>query len=163
TKTKNSRHLRDTATETRRCPGFRRYDATMDRRNPYQPLSPHSLPEEGDRPLEICLVRGSAVESRHRVHVLACNGAGEVVHRWAHPGLAFQPRSAIKLLQAATWVSRGLEKYWKLGPEELALACASHYAEDYHVRTAEAWLKKLGFGEETLECGSHLPYSTESA
>src|SRR5437868_2817293 len=101
----------------------------MERKNPFLTLSHAGLPPEGDKPLEVCLLRGEAIESRHRVHVMACDAAGSPVHRWGNPDLAFFPRSAIKLPQACTWVSRGFAREFNLGSEELALACASHHAE----------------------------------
>jgi L-asparaginase II len=135
----------------------------MERKNPFLLLNPAPLPGHGDRPLEICLLRGEAIESRHRVHVLVTDSSGEIVHRWGNPDLAFYPRSAVKMMQACTWVSRGFAEEWKLGDEELALACASHYAEPDHVRTATQWLERIGYGEKNLECGAHYPYSEESA
>jgi L-asparaginase II len=135
----------------------------MERKNPFLLLNPAVLPPEGDKPLEICLLRGEAIESRHRVHALVCEADGSIAHRWGNPGLSFYPRSAVKLLQATAWVSRGIEKAWKLGDEELALACASHEGENDHVRVVTSWLEKLGCREKDLECGAHYPYHQASA
>ena len=90
-------------------------------------------------------------------------GDGAVVHRWGNPELSFFPRSSIKLIQAVSWVSRGLDKQWSLSAEELALACASHHGEEFHLRTVSSWLERIGCNEENLGCGAHYPYSLESA
>lgn len=135
----------------------------MDRKNPYIPLESFTLPPEGDKPLEVCLVRGEAVESRHRVHVMVVDAAGETVHRWGKEDLRFFPRSAIKLMQAAAWVSLGIDRTYKLGQEELSLACGSHEGESYHVQKVQAWLGRLGLEEGSLECGAHMPYHLPSA
>jgi L-asparaginase II len=135
----------------------------MERQNPFLILDPAPLPKNGDRPLEVCLIRGEAIESRHRVHVLVCDGGGEEVHRWGNPALAFFPRSAVKLIQASTWVSRGIADSAKVSATELALACASHDGEDDHVKAVTAWLARIGASEVDLECGAHLPYNVESS
>lgn len=135
----------------------------MERRNPFSPMDHLPLPPSGDRPLEVRLVRGEAVESRHRVHAMVCDAAGASVLRWGDPGLAFFPRSSVKLMQAVAWVSEGCGRQIGLGPEELALACASHMGEDVHSRVVEGWLARLGLGEEALECGAHRPYHEASA
>lgn len=134
----------------------------MERRNPFLLLHPSPLPADGDRPLEICLLRGEAIESRHRVHVMVCDAKGKTVHRWGRADLPFYPRSAIKMMQACTWVRRGIEKDAKVNQEELALACASHEGETFHVKTVTQWLEKLGLSEKNLECGAHYPYHVPS-
>ncbi len=135
----------------------------MERQNPFIPLDARSLPPSGPKPLEVVLLRGTAVESRHRVHVHVCEASGEVVHQWGNPDLVFFPRSSIKILQTAAWVSLGNYKQWKIGAKELAIASASHEGEPYHVDLVASWLKQLGLGEEDLECGAHEPYHEPSA
>lgn len=66
-------------------------------------------------------------------------------------------------MQAMPWVRRGFQAKYNLGPEELAMACASHYGEKIHTDLAANWLGKLGLKESDLECGSHIPYDDESA
>jgi L-asparaginase II len=135
----------------------------MERQNPFRPFDPAPLPPEGDRALEICLVRGASVESRHRVHIVVVNGAGETVHRWGNPELTLFPRSAVKLIQASAWVSRGFALKGKVSTEGLALACASHEGEAEHVKEVAAWLARIHATEADLECGAHYPYSVRAA
>jgi L-asparaginase II len=135
----------------------------MERRNPFRLIDPPPLPPNGEKPLEVCLIRGEAIESRHRVHAMVCDGKGEIVHQWGSPELRFFPRSSVKLIQATSWVSEGLDKKWGLGAEELSIACGSHHGEQSHVRIVDAWLKKLGLNEQDLECGPHAPYDSPSA
>jgi len=135
----------------------------MERKNPLMTIDSGTLPACGEKPLEVCLIRGQAIESRHRVHVLVCDANGETLYQWGNPKLGFYPRSAIKLLQAATWVIEGLDKKWALGAEELSIACGSNHGEEAHVRLVEAWLKKLKLTEQDLECGPHAPYDAKAA
>lgn len=134
----------------------------MERKNPFLHLDPAPLPPHGDRALEVCLVRGAAIESRHHVHVVVCDGSGEIVHRWGNPALPFFPRSAVKLIQASAWVSRGFELGGKVTTEGLALACASHEGEREHVKEVAAWLGRINATEADLECGAHFPYSVSA-
>lgn len=135
----------------------------MERRNPFVPRDPSPLHPPGDQPLEVALIRGNSVESRHRVHAVVVGRKSEVLYRWGDASLSFFPRSAVKLLQAASWVSQGLDREYGLGPEHLSIACGSHHGEEEHTSLVEAWLKKLGLGEEDLECGVHAPYHAPTA
>ncbi len=135
----------------------------MERKNPFLPIDQAPLPHSGEKPLEVCLLRGEAIESRHRVHVLVADAQGETIFQWGNPRLRFFPRSAVKVIQAAAWVADGLDKPWELGDEELSVACGSHEGEEFHVRRVEKWLGQLGLNEEALACGAHPPYHQPSA
>jgi L-asparaginase II len=135
----------------------------MERKNPFLLLDPGPLPRTGEKALEVCLVRGEAIESRHRVHVMVCDGKGDTVHQWGNPELAFFPRSAVKIMQATTWVSRGFELSGKVTETDLALACASHEGERDQVKEIGHWLERIGATEADLECGAHYPYSVPAS
>jgi L-asparaginase II len=109
------------------------------------------------------LLRGAAVESRHRVHALVCDAAGEVVHQWGEADLAFFPRSSIKVIQTVAWVAPGLDRPWPIGEPEFAIACGSHTGEPVHIEIVKSWLEKIGLTEDQLECGSHEPSHRASA
>lgn len=134
----------------------------MDRKNPFQPLDPRPLPPSGSGPLEVCLVRGDAIESRHRVHAVVCDNMGNVREHWGNPQLSLFPRSSIKLIQAVSWVAPEYSQ-WKLGQEEMSIACGSHEGEEGHVQVVSRWLERLGLTEANLECGVHEPYHRPSA
>lgn len=134
----------------------------MERKNPFQFRELGPLPAPGNRPLEVQLIRGNTVESRHRVHAAVVKAGQGVVRSWGSPELALFPRSSIKLMQALSWVAPGFYKKWDLGYAEMAIACGSHEGEPKHVETVAAWLHKLGLGVQDLECGGHDPYSRSS-
>jgi len=50
-----------------------------------------------------------------------------------------------------------MHEKWKLGHEELALACSSHKAEKFHAEKVKTWLTKMGLSDKDLECGTHPP------
>lgn len=135
----------------------------MERKNPFVPLDPRPLPPSGMKPLEVALMRGMAIESRHRVHALVCDSGGEVVHQWGNPEFTFFPRSTVKIIQAAAWLSRGQDQGWNVSDSEIAIACGSHMAEPGHVEVVQKWLDKVGLSQADLECGAHDPTHRPSA
>ncbi|MAO57537.1 MAG: L-asparaginase II [Rhodospirillaceae bacterium] len=110
-----------------------------------------------DSPVIVEVTRGTLVESRHRVHAVVADAAGEIVHAWGEPDREIYPRSAIKPLQAMALIETGTADRWGLNDERIALACASHSASAAHVMAVEAWLSDLGLGEGDLECGPQVP------
>jgi L-asparaginase II len=135
----------------------------MDRRNPYQPITPPALPPSGNEPIEARLVRGNATESRHRVQVLVTDASGKVHAQWGDPSFRFFPRSAIKVIQALSWVAPGYHKDFGLNGEEMSIACGSHEGEEHHVAVVARWLEKIHLNEFSLECGAHEPYDRGAA
>ncbi len=113
-------------------------------------------------PLICEVVRGTMVESRHRVHAMVCDASGPV-KTWGDPDLMFYPRSAIKYMQSLPLVESGAADAVNVSVAELALASASHSGTATHVGAVAAWLERLGLGERHLGCGPHLPYDTPSA
>jgi L-asparaginase II len=101
------------------------------------------------------LWRGERVESRHRGHAVVADARGEVVAAWGDPAAVIYPRSSCKMLQALPLLESGAGA--GLGPERLALACASHQGAQAHVRRVARWLAELGLGEADLRCGPQVP------
>jgi L-asparaginase II len=114
-------------------------------------------------PILVEVLRGPMVESRHRGAVAIVDAAGKVVRSWGDIELPVYPRSATKPLQALPLVESGAADAFGLGPEELALACASHHGEPIHVSKVASWLARVGLAESDLECGAHLPYDVPSS
>jgi len=104
-------------------------------------------------PLEVSLVRGPHVESRHLVHAVVADPSGVVVRSWGDADRLTHPRSAVKPIQALPLVDTGAALAFELSRVELALACASHEGEPGHVEAVEAWLARIGCTPDDLECG----------
>lgn len=109
------------------------------------------------------VLRDGAVESAHAVHVAVCASDGALVGRAGDADRAIFARSAIKPFQALPLVEDGAVQALGMRQEELALCCASHNAEDAHVATAAAILKRAGARETFLACGPHPPYFEAAA
>ena len=70
------------------------------------------------------LWRGGIRESTHLGHVVIADGNG-IIEAWGDPGAVIFPRSSCKMIQALPLVESGAADAAGLGPEHLALACAS--------------------------------------
>ncbi len=101
--------------------------------------------------------RGDRVESVHRGHAVIVDARGDVVEAWGDPGVVIYPRSSCKMVQALPLIESGAAAEVGLGPEELALACASHQGGAQHTGRVAEWLGRLGLGEDDLRCGAHMP------
>ena len=114
-------------------------------------------------PVLVEVLRGALVESRHRGAVAVVDAAGKTMLALGDVERPVYPRSAVKALQALPLVETGAADRYGLGPEELALACASHSGEPGHVATATRMLKLAGLDTGALKCGAHWPIHQPSA
>ncbi|MFD4640664.1 asparaginase [Lentzea sp. NPDC058436] len=97
--------------------------------------------------------RGDFLESVHHGTVVATDPSGSPVLSVGRPGDVAFPRSSNKPLQALAMLRSGLD----LDGELLALACASHSGEDFHVSGALRILASAGLTEDALQCTPDLP------
>lgn len=111
-----------------------------------------------ENPVLIEVLRGPVVESRHRGAVAVVDGDGAIVMQIGNIAMPIYPRSAIKAIQALPLVESGAADAFLFGNKELALACASHSAEQGHVETARTMLARAGISEDDYECGVHWPF-----
>ena len=103
------------------------------------------------------------VESRHRGHIVAVDGAGRTVATLGNAESLCYFRSSAKPFQALPLVSSGAADRFGFNEQELALACASHNGEPLHTGTVAAMLRKIGLDANALKCGAHEPFNVEMA
>ena len=103
------------------------------------------------------LTRGNWVENRHRGAFVVVDPDGRVIASAGDIERPIFPRSAIKSMQALAMVTAGAIEKFHLSDEELALACASHQGEEFHVAGVTSFLDHIGLGPTDLECGAHAP------
>jgi L-asparaginase II len=111
-------------------------------------------------PIMVEATRGRYSESRHRGRAVVVDALGQVIRSW---GDIYEPvfgRSSLKFIQALLLIETGAADAFHLTQEEIALACASHFGEEMHIKVLETWLQKLGKDERILECGIHRPLYT---
>lgn len=107
--------------------------------------------------------RGSITESRHRGHVVAVDGDGQIVARLGAPEILTYLRSSAKPHQALPLVASGAADRFGFTAQEIALACGSHSGEAVHEEIALSMLRKIGLDDTALKCGVHEPFSREVA
>ncbi|MEU7742049.1 asparaginase [Nonomuraea sp. NPDC049158] len=104
--------------------------------------------------LVVEVVRSGFVESTHHVRMLTVDAAGDPVAAHGAVHVPASPRSAMKPLQALGMLRAGLV----LDGELLALACASHSGEPYHVDGVRKILAEAGLTESALLCPEDYPF-----
>jgi L-asparaginase II len=107
--------------------------------------------------------RGSITESRHRGHIVACDGDGQIVRQLGVPHTVTYLRSSSKPHQAIPLVASGAADRFGFTEKEVAICCASHNGEAIHTETVARMLEKIGLDASALKCGAHEPYSAEAA
>ncbi|HEY0239612.1 MAG TPA: asparaginase [Friedmanniella sp.] len=105
-----------------------------------------SSPFDND-PVLVEVVRDGLVESVHRGRVAVTGPDGSLIASLGDPGALVYPRSASKPLQAVGMVRAGLD----LDGELLALVCASHSGEPFHLEAAVRILALAGLDESALQ------------
>lgn len=101
--------------------------------------------------------RGGILESLHHGVAVVADADGRILQSWGDPSFVTFPRSSLKPFQAIPLVESGAADAAGLTEEHLALACASHSAEDFQVALVRGWLERLGLSETALVCGPDLP------
>lgn len=103
------------------------------------------------------VVRSGLVESRHRGTVVALDADGKTAFALGDPDVPVFPRSSNKPLQSVGMLRCGLE----LDGELLALACASHSGEPFHLDGVRRILTSAGLGPADLQTPPDLPVDDE--
>ena len=101
------------------------------------------------RPISVTVTRGKVVEAVHRAHAVAVDRNGSRVEAVGDPQLVTLFRSAAKPLQALPLVRARTD----LDEREIAIACASHLADEAQLAAVRALLAKAPAEEGELECG----------
>jgi L-asparaginase II len=97
--------------------------------------------------------RNGWIESVHHGSVVGLAADGSVAFAIGEPESPTYPRSSAKPLQGLAMVRNGLD----LKDELLALACASHPGEPFHLDGARRILAGAGLTPEDLQCTPDLP------
>jgi L-asparaginase II len=103
------------------------------------------------------VTRGGLVESVHRGRYAVCDPRGEELEVLGDPEAYVYLRSSAKPFQALPLVLSGAADAFDLTEEELAIACASHNAEEPHLAAVRSILEKAGLSEDDLQSGAHPP------
>lgn len=111
------------------------------------------------RPVVVAeIVRSGFVEGHHYGSVVALDADGGVDWSVGVVDEPVLPRSCNKPVQALAMVRAGLD----LPPDLLALACASHSGEPFHVEGARRILASAGLTEDALQTPPDYPIDDEA-
>lgn len=103
------------------------------------------------------VVRSGFVEGSHHGTVVATDANGGLDWAVGDAEAVFLPRSCNKPLQAVAMVRAGLD----LPPHLLAMACASHSGESFHVEAVREILAAVGLDETALQNPIDWPLDRE--
>jgi L-asparaginase II len=115
-----------------------------------------------DAPL-VAVRRGALVESAHRGRAAICDPEGEILEAVGDAAGYIYARSSAKPFQVIPLVVSGAADALGLTDEELAVACASHNAEEPHLAAVRSILVKAHLSEEDLQNGAHPPLYAPAA
>ncbi|MCA1783285.1 MAG: asparaginase [Dermatophilaceae bacterium] len=110
-----------------------------------------------EAPILAHYTRGDLVESVHRASLVALQPSGAVAFQHGGIDSPTYPRSSLKPLQAVAMVRAGLD----LAPDLLALVCASHSGERYHLDGVERILAGAGLEVDSLQNTPGFPIDEE--
>lgn len=108
------------------------------------------------------VIRGETVESVHRGSIVVMVDS-EITASIGDPNMVTFTRSAAKAFQAIPFVVSGAADAFGFTEKELALACASHSGEPFHIDLVRQMLSRTGLSEKDLGCGGHVPFHEDSA
>ena len=107
--------------------------------------------------IHVNFFRGKEIESTHQVKALVTNIDGRILLSTNNDNDFFFPRSSIKVFQAIPFAMSGAAKKYKLNGKQIALACASHKGEGFHISELKKWISKVELKTKNLQCGIHGP------
>jgi L-asparaginase II len=109
--------------------------------------------------MRVDVTRGDLIESVHEVIACLADACGDVVFGSGDIETPVFLRSTAKPFIAAAAIEAGAREAFDLDMREIAVMCASHNGEPFHVAAVESILNKIGMDASALQCGAHLPYN----
>jgi L-asparaginase II len=106
------------------------------------------------------VVRSGFVEGFHRGSVVVLDATGAPLATAGDVESPIFPRSSSKPLQAIGMLRSGLRL---LDDADLALVCASHQGEDFHLERVRALLRSAELDESALRCPPDMPIGEAAA
>jgi L-asparaginase II len=110
-------------------------------------------------PILVEVVRNGTIESVHHGRIAVTNPDGSLAHELGAVFAPMYPRSSSKPMQAVGMVRAGLD----LPPDLLALVCASHSGEPFHVEGVRRILSRAGLTEADLQTPPDWPVDEQAA
>ena len=90
------------------------------------------------------------------------SGTGEILLSTGSIDAPVFLRSTAKPFIAAAIVAAGAAERFGLEPHEIAVMSASHTGQAFHIEAVRSILKKIGLGEDALQCGVQAPSNAQA-
>ena len=113
--------------------------------------------------IHVDFIRSNTVESTHEVKVLVTDFSEKILLTTKNDNDFFYPRSSIKIFQAIPFAISDAIKKYNLNNKHIALACASHKGEKFHLNELKKWISKINLKTKNLQCGIHEPLDKKSS
>ncbi len=104
-------------------------------------------------------IRDGLLEQEHAGYVILANRNRPIDFKGDSDNCPFYLRSCAKPLQASLIIDFGMDKFYEMTEEEIAVCSASHAGEKVHTKVIKGLLDKIGLDETYLKCGLHEPLS----
>tara|TARA_Y100001970_G_scaffold263829_1_gene349705 strand:+ start:1543 stop:2508 length:966 start_codon:yes stop_codon:yes gene_type:complete len=112
-------------------------------------------------PLKATLIRGSKIESIHKIHAVISDKKGRVLMCAGNPEYQSFIRSALKPFQTIPFVSSGAASNINNSAKSIALSCGSHSGSRLHTREAFKILWEYDIDINNLKCPKLITSSLE--
>ena len=109
------------------------------------------------------ITRGDVVECIHRGDISIVNSKGQLAYKVGNPDKYTYFRSAAKPIQALNVILSGAADKFNFSSKELAVMCASHYAEKNHIDTVQKILEKIDLTKDYILSGKSKPLNSRIA
>ncbi len=107
--------------------------------------------------------RGELIECKYRGDIAVVDKNGVLLYYVGDPYKVTYSRSSAKPIQAMEVFFSGAYDEFRFTDSEIAIMCASHYAEKFHIRSVKSILDKIGLDENNLLCGTTSSMQPEYA
>lgn len=104
--------------------------------------------------IAIIRTRGKITESHHYADIVVIDESRKILASFGNPHYYTYLRSSAKPIQALQIILSGTADSFNFSPQEIALACASHYGESEHINTVLSMMKKAGISLTDFMCGT---------
>jgi len=98
--------------------------------------------------------RGNIADLQYYGHIAIADETGKILYKSGDPERIVYPRSSAKPMQAIAVIESGAAEKFGISEEELAVICASHRGEIFHIEAILSVLSKAGLDESYLQCGT---------
>lgn len=99
------------------------------------------------------VTRGNIVECIHRGDIAIVDNKNTLLHSIGNPEKITYMRSAAKPLQTLNVILSGAAEKFNLSNDEISIMCASHYAEDFHMKVLNSILSKINLKKDDIKGG----------